>query len=285
MQAVCLEPGVFPRLVEPVDLDTGRADDEEPALAPSGQVGDHGQPLNRLPKTHLVTEDRALLVDRVLGAEHLVSAEGHGQQRGVEGDRVDLLAQFLRDESSRRLFLVRPPRTADRGQDCVDRRRVAQVVLPQLVRLIGVGIGGDLGVTHLVIQLRYARVGKNRFELSEGLVRCVPLAGAAEEHAHPAAGWLSLLDQRGCLVHEHPQRLIQRSRDLLGRAKRGERRQQSGLSGIRAIRIESERSVVPHPPLRRSSGCHHLLDCPRTHAGHSVKDVRTARSSRSPTVR
>ena len=116
-------------------------------------MGDHGQSLNRLAEAHLVSEDRSLLMDRVLGAEHLVSAECHGQQCGVEGYRVDLLAQFLRDEPSRRLFLVRPARTGDGGQDRVERRRVAQVVLPQLVGLIGVGIARDLGVTHLAVEL------------------------------------------------------------------------------------------------------------------------------------
>ena len=89
--------------------------------------------LNRLAEAHLVSENRSLLMDRVLRAEHLVSAECHDQQCGVEGYRVDLLAQFLRDEPSRRLFLVRPARTADGRQDCVERCRVAQVVLPQLL--------------------------------------------------------------------------------------------------------------------------------------------------------
>ena len=73
--------------------------------------------------------------------------------------------------------------------------------------LIGLGIARNLGVTHLAVELDHPRVGEDRFELS-GLARGVLPEGAAEEHPHPAAHWLSLLDQRGCLVHVHPQRLI-----------------------------------------------------------------------------
>ena len=53
-----------------------------------GQVGDRRERLDGLAEPHLVAEDRAVLVDGVLGAEHLVAAQRHGQQAGSRGTAV-----------------------------------------------------------------------------------------------------------------------------------------------------------------------------------------------------
>jgi hypothetical protein len=45
---VGLQPGVLADLVEPVDLHAGRADHQEAALVPGGEVRERGQGLHRL---------------------------------------------------------------------------------------------------------------------------------------------------------------------------------------------------------------------------------------------
>jgi len=99
VQAVAVEGGVLADLVDPVDLHTGRADHEETGLPVRRQVGHRGEGLDGLAEPHLVAEDRVPLVDRVLGAEHLVSPQGGLEQPGVQRNGGDLLAEFVGEEA------------------------------------------------------------------------------------------------------------------------------------------------------------------------------------------
>lgn len=133
-------------------------------------------------------------MDRVLGTEDLVSAQGRLQQPGVQGNRGDPLAQFLRDEPARRLTFVMCRSGVDRRQERVERGCLGAVPLPELSRLIRPRINRAFSLLHNMLKGTHRRLGQNRIKLGECVKRGLLLCPARDEHLEPAGRTLGLAD-------------------------------------------------------------------------------------------
>jgi hypothetical protein len=118
-------------LVDPVDDDARRAHHQEPAPSTGGEAGHHRDGLDRLAQSHLVADDDAFAGQRELGPEHLVAAQRHVQQAGVQRGRVDLVLDVGRDETVGGTAIRHRVRTGEVGEERVVGGRVELVVAPQ----------------------------------------------------------------------------------------------------------------------------------------------------------
>jgi hypothetical protein len=185
-------------------------------------VREHGERLHRLAEPHLVAENRPLLVNCVLGSEHLIAAQRGRQEARVEWDGSDLLVQLLGDEPAGGLSLVGPAACAHGREDGIHRRCVGSVAVPELVGRVATRIDGALALRHCLLQRLCRRFGEECVEPGQRVQRRVLGRPAGEEHPQPAAGAFGLLCQWHRARREVLQRLAQRRGGAIRGADRGE---------------------------------------------------------------